>query len=847
MAVLAFLAMLVLAEGLLRWTGIGRPVSLVIPLDDPAGRTMIDNDAFTRPFFTRGLTRDPCAIRFPHPKPANEYRVVVLGASAAMGDPMPEFGLPRMLQAMLEARYTNRQVRVINAALTAINSHVVRILSEELVRYEPDAAVIYLGNNEMVGPYGPGSIFHAGFRSQGWIRASILLRRTRLGQLMSGVAARVAARTHGPAAWAGMEMFLDKPLPENNPGVARAVRHFEANLGDITTSFQARDIPVILSTVAVNLDDFPPLNPPPDTRTWTEAQDAERQGDREQAWTLYQKACDEDRFRFRADTAINAAIRRVAQDGADRGIRLVDAASGFRTDYLAGQSGATWFVDHVHFTLEGNHRLASMIIETWPGDADAAEAPPLGLQECRERLGYSPWQDLHLWKVMADRRKNPPFTSQGDHIERMIDLARRINRAEESARTPGERARWIGILARETGLHPDDAELQLLLGRLRMAEARFEDALNCFRRARELWPHRITPAGHAACAQTLISSAASAQTELRGAWRGSAFRMPDVYRYVASLLADNGEWNHAESWLAGALTLDPGDPESISELAAVCLKQGKPDEALKLLGTLDGSRHPQPGKLASLKGVLLGELGQWPRAIDQFELAIRSSPSDPEILYRAGRAAREVGDEPHAMELLRKALTIHPADREAALLLADLEWQSRQTGPANGPIALLRRIDPKDAGLRLRHALLLARMGRTQKALEILSDEGRIPCAEQSPEALALGAWLSATSDAATGHTPDCRQDFLRKTILDRRRDRDARGLIPPAIAAHEARWEEANQRLTAAAVFMETSSPELDTLMQQLRETIAAKQPFRMVPSDRIHDPVLNALWPGG
>ena len=71
------------------------------------------------------MARAPYPISIPQDKPPDTVRMFVFGESAALGDPQPAFGLPRMLQAMLELRHPGTQFEVVNAAMIAINSHVI--------------------------------------------------------------------------------------------------------------------------------------------------------------------------------------------------------------------------------------------------------------------------------------------------------------------------------------------------------------------------------------------------------------------------------------------------------------------------------------------------------------------------------------------------------------------------------------------------------------------------------------------------------------------------------------------------------------------------------------------------
>ncbi|HEY6565442.1 MAG TPA: hypothetical protein VIY86_13150, partial [Pirellulaceae bacterium] len=163
-------------------------------------------------FFPRAIARAPMPQRLLETKPPGTYRIFVLGESAAQGFPDPAFNFGRMLEVMLHQAYPATQFEVINTAMTAINSHVVRLIAQDCARFDPDLFVVYLGNNEVVGPYGPGTVF-AGFSpSLGVIRFSGWAKSTRLGQVIENLVGNVGRgnENHAQRVWRGMEMFQDK-------------------------------------------------------------------------------------------------------------------------------------------------------------------------------------------------------------------------------------------------------------------------------------------------------------------------------------------------------------------------------------------------------------------------------------------------------------------------------------------------------------------------------------------------------------------------------------------------------------------------------------------------------------
>ena len=117
--------------------------------------------------------------------------------------------------------------------MTAINSHVVLPIVRDSARYEPDAFVAYLGNNEVVGPYGPGTVFGQAAPSLPLLRSTLALGGSRTGQLFRRTIAATPLAQRKPQSWRGMEMFLDQRVAADDPRLEQAYRSFEANLGSI--------------------------------------------------------------------------------------------------------------------------------------------------------------------------------------------------------------------------------------------------------------------------------------------------------------------------------------------------------------------------------------------------------------------------------------------------------------------------------------------------------------------------------------------------------------------------------------------------------------------------------------
>src|ERR1022692_4255380 len=241
-----------IAEGALRLFGIGFETGLTIPCTIHGHPGSCYNLFFPAPFFPPGMIKTPQAYAIPAEKPQGTFRIFVLGESAAMGDPDPAYAFSRYLEVMLRQRYPAMKFEVVNTGSVAINSHVLLSIAKGLARERPDVFIIYSGNNEVVGPYGPGTALTSGGMSMPVIRTGIFVRSSRIGQLLTKVGAQ-------KKEWGGMEMFLDKQVPASSPLMEHTYANFEQNLRDTVEIARSSGARVIVSTVAANLKDCAPF------------------------------------------------------------------------------------------------------------------------------------------------------------------------------------------------------------------------------------------------------------------------------------------------------------------------------------------------------------------------------------------------------------------------------------------------------------------------------------------------------------------------------------------------------------------------------------------------------------
>jgi tetratricopeptide (TPR) repeat protein len=478
-AIVVPLVLLGVIEGASRLFGVGFPTELTVPCTLRGKPAACYNLFFPAPFFPPGMIKTPQAYAIPAEKPQGTFRIFVLGESAAMGDPDPAYAFSRYLDVMLRERYPSMKFEVVNTGSVAINSHVLLPIAKGLAEQRPDLFIIYSGNNEVVGPYGPGTALTSSGMSLPVIRTSIFVRSTRIGQFLSKVGTQ-------KKEWRGMEMFLDKQVRENSPLMQYSYANFEQNLRDTVAVAHKSGARVIISTVATNLKDCGPFSSlhrenlsQDDLRSWTtlvqQGADLEStrsfadalkayqaatkiddqyaelefriarslwmQGDYASAKQHYLRARDLDTLRFRADSKINDINRSVASPSS--GAELVDADAIFSKESPNGIIGSELVYEHVHMTPLGNYLLARamflQIASKLPSESGhpLTEADVPSEAECEQLLAFTGHDRSRIATEMLDRLQKPPFTNQLNHSDQVLRL---MLKAQEPAENPDETA-----------------------------------------------------------------------------------------------------------------------------------------------------------------------------------------------------------------------------------------------------------------------------------------------------------------------------------------------------------------------------------------------------------------------
>jgi len=662
----------------LRLFGFGYPTRFFLAQKDHGKSMLIENPKFLWRFMPRNLARAPRPLLFPQEKAPNTIRVFVLGESAAMGDPKPVQGIPQVLNTLLRARYPERHFEIINVAITAINSHVILPLAQECAGLQGDFWLVYMGNNEVHGPFGPGTAFGKQVPNRNLLRLSLALKKTRIGQLIERVA---NGFTQGdpidPAR--GLEAFLDQEISPSDPRLEAVYRNFQENLSQIIALATRENTPVIVSTVASNSRDFAPLGsqlPPTLTseqeQNWKQAYDQgmrQKASSYEEALASFQKAetiasdhadlqfqlgtClwhlqqpekakqhfiaarEQDTLRFRADTRINELIRTKAEGREQERVYLIDAERAIEQQSNGEIPGDEWFWDHVHFRFPGNYKVARLAAEEI-----ARQLPPptnsggatnwLTIDECAERLAITHWGQHQLTTTMIRRLSLPPFTHQSNHQERIAKLRRQLleyTRGLETAAYEPQLKIHLDAIATD----PDDWNLHDQLGKFHEAFDHPDAAISEWKKIIDLVPHHFMARlqiGHRLLQNPDTLSEAISYLSEAARMRPYA---AEVRHELGMAYAKQGSDEAAAGEFAAALDLDKGLINTYIAWAVVLARMDKPDQAAAKLRQALELRPDSISAHLNLAALLASQNDRL-QALQHYKAVLRLNPQHREAL-----------------------------------------------------------------------------------------------------------------------------------------------------------------------------------------------------------------------
>lgn len=768
------LVILAAVESILVLCEVGRPMAFSYPAVVEGRSVALSNPYFTWQFFQPQMAREIQPFALPTPKPDNTCRIFVLGSSAAQGDPEPLFGLPRILKTMLADQYPTVHFEVVNAAAVAINSHVTLRIARACADLEPDLFVVYMGNNEVTGPFGAGTVFSPLFSSRALIAAHLAARRSRIGQVLQSVTRAVVEHGREPAPWLGMEMFLDRQVSAHDPQLQTTYRNFRANLRDIVDIAHTRKIPLLLSSVAVNLKDCGPFASKhrpqcgPDQQSLAtalgkqaedflrdsnpaQARDAlrkaieiddsyadlhfriaqiyHREKDLDNAAYHFRRACDLDTLRFRADSKINRIIAETAQSGSKDSVHFVDAAAILENRCPDRLPGLDWFYDHVHLNFSGTHVVAEAMTEQiremlpdWVR-SKCSGRPILSQRECEKRLCFTGLDQLVIARQMSNRLLRAPFTSQSDH-RNQVDHFQQMQRQFDRFRSGPDLQDCLARYESAVNTIDDGDWLHLLYARWLWVYAndtrRSRQHLDLLLRRYPQWTDGYNQMsklafleGDPARAESLCWTALRQNPYTADAWLGLG-----VIRQQQNRLDEGVEF------MQKSILYNPYSPDNHLALASVRMAQSAFSEAknqIERAAELD----PTEAKVWFYRGYCLMAEKSDPqnrqKAIEYIQKAVDLSPDFAEARSRLALLLLQEGKPTEARVHLEHQVKARPRDPQALYLLAKSILQQAPQNPdnLNQARSLLEQAVTLRDNFEQAHydlAVVLANLGQTEMA-----------------------------------------------------------------------------------------------------------------------------------
>jgi len=682
LVVLGPLLALGVLEGALRLFGYGDPTGFFVKIEGRDAYTT--SDKFAWRFFPPALARPNLPCSLPKEKAPGTFRIFVLGGSAALGTPDTTFAFARILEVMLRERFPGARFEIFNTAMVAINSHVVLPIARECADHEPDLYVVYLGNNEVVGPYGAGTVLRSFSPNLTLIRAGIRIRATKTGQLLERLVTAVSGRGQQFHEWKGMQMFMHNRVPADDRRLEAVYRHFRTNLTDICRAGTRAGAKVVVCTVATNLADCPPFASmhrsglaQGDLARWEriyregialeEAGNHEgaaerylqtaaiddrfaelhfrlarchlRMGNPDKARAAFGRARDLDALRFRCDTRINDTIREVAGGKESQGIHLVDGMGAFERsgETSHGIPGRELLYEHVHLNFDGHYVLACelfrKVVAILPEEIrkrGPASPAPLPQEQCEALLALTGADRYQMATHMFSLVREPPFTNQLDHEAEMARWRRRL--AELKVHTsPEALAKARAIYRNAIDRAPDDLWLHNNLARLEYRRGDYAAAAEQYRWLLERIPGEPS-------------------------WTCS----------LADALQEQGKLADAVEKYREAIRRKADHLEARMGLAAALRRLRRPDAAEREYRELLRIRPHHAAAHLSLGQLLLGQ-GRTGDAVAAFRSAVQSKPdllparvSLIEALVSQGRARETAPHVQEAVGQLRTAVRDKP-------------------------------------------------------------------------------------------------------------------------------------------------------------------------------------------
>ncbi len=439
---------LLLLEGILRLVSYGDNLDLF--MENPREgykEYMIVNPAVGKKYFQKLEYTAPPNDIFLKEKKEGTFRIFVMGSSTVFGFPYERnLMFSRILHKRLEDAYPGKHFEVVNTSITAINSYTLLDYAKQIVRYSPDAILVYAGHNEFYGAFGAGSNENMS-KSLRLTRLHMYFMDFRFFQLFRNAVAKIGSGKENQVHGTLMKRIVaNQDIPFEGEDYTRAMTRYRQNMGDMLQLYKEEGFPVFLSDVVSNVRDIVPLSAVSTgdkNRAWEvyrEAVKAYQSGEFEKASALFYEAKDLDGVRFRASEEVNRIIRELS---GEYGTYFVPMLDFFREASPHGIIGNNLMTEHVHPNIEGEFLMADAFFQEvlasgLPGKANKDRL--YSSKYYKRNWGYTELDSLLAHHRIANLKTHWPFVpvepNNSDYRETYRPISKEDSAAFLSMRFP---------------------------------------------------------------------------------------------------------------------------------------------------------------------------------------------------------------------------------------------------------------------------------------------------------------------------------------------------------------------------------------------------------------------------
>ncbi len=650
--------LIVILELLLRVFHYGHDLRLFITYPADNRYLVLNPHASKKYFLNQRIATTGNTELFRKEKPAGTCRIFVLGESTTIGYPYFHNGsFHRWLQYRLMRSYPDKDFEIINLSLTAVNSFTVLGFAKEIIRYQPDAVLIYTGHNEFYGSLGVGSTERIAGNT-GLVNLVLALRDFRLMQLFTNTYEKIVQAATPAAAGNGkarMELMVaNQQIPFNSTLYQRGVKQFTTNMDAVLNYLDQRQVPVFVSTLVDNEKDLPSFisGLPADSNlrrsfeaSYNTALQALQAGDSARALagftaagkiypahaathyyigrlslknSIYARkelatAKDLDQLRFRAPTVFNGILAELC--GKYKHAHLVDAMAAFEQASPEHIIGNDLVLEHVHPNLEGYALLSDVFYKALRQAhiLPAETANAMSFTQLRQSMPVTAVDSLAGAYRIYLLKKSWPFNKTP------------ANRVNDTLQPATEEQRLAAGLAFQQTSWP-----QVM------------DTLYTYYTNRKEWAK--------ACrvVETLLLEFPQ-ETSL--------------YDKAANLYGQMNDFDNAIFYFRKTFALSPSF-ETARTLFVLYLKMDRPEAALPYLDYAISHNG---------KGLNLATVKQLAQEVIRLEQAAGSNPATEAMMRPVINKYVQMGNNDGAASYLQKILKTQPGNKEALMLLGDLK------------------------------------------------------------------------------------------------------------------------------------------------------------------------------